>query len=155
MARKWSVRVQRSMGLEDAFRVRSKINEASGKPGYTAAQAILIGTGREDLNQPLDPSKNPQRVICAISRLSRATALCRTGGTSTLASWPAMAYPSTISSKHNRGEVLARSSSRLARISTRNRCLAIHRGIGQYGWGAAFLQSGFTRPAKHLDMNDG
>lgn len=148
--REWSGEGAKEIeGLEDAFRVRSKINEAKWKGRLYGGAAILIGTGREDLNQPLDPRKTRKgdlRYLTVITRKDIIAGLADIDPRS-----PRYGLPIDYQFSTNRGEVLRVHPSRLVEFHGEPLPSQFIAGSGQYGWGDSVLQSVYTA-CQHLDM---
>jgi len=135
--------------MEDTFRVRAKINEAKWKSRLYGGAAILIGTGRDDLDQPLDPRKTRRgdlRYLTVITRKDIIAGLAEIDPRS-----PRYGLPIDYQFSTNTGEVLRVHPSRLVEFRGEALPTQFLAGSGQYGWGDSTLQSIYTA-CQHLDM---
>lgn len=135
--------------LEDAFRVKAKVNEAKWKARLYGGAAILIGAGREDLDQPLDPRTIRQgdlRYLTVISRKDVIAGLAEIDPRS-----PRYGLPIDYQFTTNTGEVLRVHPSRLVEFRGEPLPSQFLSGSGQYGWGDSVLQSVYMA-CQHLDL---
>ncbi len=136
-------------GLEDVFRVKAKVKEATWKARLYGGSAILIGAGRDDLDQPLDPrsiGKGDLRYLTVITRKDIIAGLADIDPRS-----PRYGLPIDYQFSTNTGEVLRVHPRRLVEFRGEPLPSQFLAGSGQYGWGDSILQSVYMA-CQHLDM---
>lgn len=148
--REWSGEGAKEIeAMEDAYRIRAKINEAKWKARLYGGAAILIGAGRENLDHPLDPitiRKGDLRYLTVITRKDIIAGLADIDPRS-----PRYGLPIDYQFSTNNGEVLRVHPTRLVEFRGEPLPSQFVAGSGQYGWGDSVLQSVYTA-CQHLDM---